>query len=103
MLAHASTFWVPKRGSSPEEYEDAAWVGPDGNSSGDIQERSLTAAVADGASESLLAGRWARRLVEVFGSVRNATRTRAGFVAAYRAAVDDWEREVLRYTTEREE
>ena len=57
------TFWVPKRGSSRQEYEDATWVGPDGNGNGEIQHQSLTAAVADGASESLLAGRWARRLV----------------------------------------
>jgi hypothetical protein len=103
MLAHASTFWVPKRGSSAQEYEDAAWVGPYGNGSGEIQQRSLTVAVADGASESLLAGRWARRLVETFGRARSATRTRAGFIAAYSEAVISWEREVLEYTAEREE
>jgi hypothetical protein len=83
------TFWVQKRGGSPQEYEDAFWVGPGGNSDGEIQEKSLTVAVADGASESLLAGRWASRLVGVFGTVRNA--------------VNGWDQEVLRYTAEREE
>src|SRR6266487_5695625 len=103
MLAHTSTFWVPKRGSSLQEYEDAAWVGPDGNGSGEMQQRSLKVAVADGASESLLAGRWARRLVEIFGKARSATRTRAGFIAAYHDAVSGWDQEVLKYTAEREE
>lgn len=108
MFAHTttfwvSTFWVPKRGSSPQEYEDAAWVGPDGNGNGEIQQHSLAVAIADGASESLLAGRWARRLVEVFGRVSSATRTRAGFIAAYQEAVSGWDQEVRGYTTEREQ
>jgi hypothetical protein len=102
MLAITSTFWVPKRGSSPQEYEDAVWVGPDGDGSGELQASSLTIAIADGASESLLAGRWARRLVEVFGT-HKATRTRPAFVAACRTAVDGWGDEVAEYTKEREE
>jgi hypothetical protein len=103
MLAIASTFWVPKRGCSLEEYEDASWVGPDGDSNGEIHRRSLTVAIADGASESLLAGRWARRLVAVFGTVKGATRTRSGFAAAYREATHGWDETVLKYTEEREE
>lgn len=98
-----STFWVPKRGSSSQEYEDAAWVGPHGNGNGEIQRRSLAVAIADGASESLLAGRWARRLVQVFGDTSSATRTRSGFIAAYQEAVGGWDQEVLEYTTEREQ
>lgn len=101
MLAITSTFWVPKRGSSPQEYEDAVWVGPDGNGSGELHCQSLLVAVADGASESLLAGRWARRLVEVFGS-NKSTRTRLAFVAAYQTAVGGWDDEVAQYTKERE-
>lgn len=103
MLASTSIFWVPKRGSSRQEYEDAAWVGPDGVGSSEMQQRSLRVAIADGASESLLAGRWAGRLVEVFGSVKNATRGRTDFVAAYREAVSGWDEEVIRYTADREE
>jgi hypothetical protein len=102
MFAITSTFWVPKRGSSPKEYEDAVWVGPDGDGSGELQAPSLTMAIADGASESLLAGRWARRLVKVFGTYK-AVRTRSAFVAAYRTAVSGWDDEVAEYTKEREE
>lgn len=102
MLAITSTFSVPKRGSSPQEYEDAVWVGPDGDGSGELQASSLTMAIADGASESLLAGRWARRLVEVFGT-NKATRTRPAFVAAYRTAVGEWDDEVAEYMKERED
>jgi hypothetical protein len=103
MLAQISTFWVPKRGSSLQEYEDASWVGPTGVDTGEVRQRALTAAVADGATESLLAGRWAGRLVEVFGSTRRAACTKAGFVAAYREAVSGWDEEVLQYTTERQD
>jgi hypothetical protein len=107
MLAHTSTFWVrtfwvPKRGSSLEEYEDAAWVGPAGDGSGEIQQQSLTVAVADGASESLLAGHWARRLVGVFGRATAATRGKRGFMTAYREAASGWDQEVFQYIAERE-
>jgi hypothetical protein len=101
MLAIISTFWVPKRGSSPKEYEDAVWVGPGGNSSGEVQASSLTMAIADGASESILAGRWARRLVEAFGTNKSA-RTRSAFLAAYWVAAGGWDDEVAGYTKERE-
>jgi hypothetical protein len=101
MLAITSTFWVPKRGSSLEEYEDAVWTGPDGNSSGELRAPSLSMAIADGASESMLAGKWARRLVEVFGTNRS-TRTRAAFLSAYRAAAGGWGDEVVEYTKQRE-
>jgi hypothetical protein len=102
MLAIISTFWTPKRGSSLGEYEDAVWVGPDGETNGELNAPSLAMAIADGASESLLAGRWARRLVEVFGT-NKVTRTRSAFVAAYRMAVGGWEDEVAEYTKERVE
>jgi hypothetical protein len=103
MLAQVSTFWVPKRACSPQEYEDAFWVGPTGDSDGEVNLRSLRVAVADGASESLLAGRWARRLVAAFGTAKSATRTKAGFVAAYREAANGWDEEILQYKFEREE
>lgn len=51
------SFLVPKTGSSSAECEDALvyWSAPD--------QRDHYAAVADGASESMLAGHWAKRLV----------------------------------------
>lgn len=102
MFAHISTFWSPKRGSSIQEYEDAFWVGPNGDSEGEIRQTPLRVAIADGASESMLASRWANRLVAVFGTTRNAARTKRGFIAAYGDAVSGWDDEVLKYTTDRE-
>jgi Protein phosphatase 2C len=103
MLTHVNTFWVPKRGSSLSEYEDAFWVSPDGSGNGEIRQRALTVAVADGASESLLAGRWARRLTAVFGSAVNAACGEDKFAAAYSQAALGWDEEVLEYTLQREE
>jgi hypothetical protein len=103
MLTFASTFAVPKRGSTVEEYEDATWVGPDGDGSGEVHVQSLAVALADGASESLLAGRWARRLVKMFGTSKNAAGSRAGFVSAYKEAVSSWDSELRVYMAEREE
>src|SRR5215475_8110098 len=102
MLAITSTFWVQKRGSSPQEYEDAAWIGPNGVGNGEMQASSLTMAIADGASESMLAGKWARRLVQVFGN-NKSTRSRSAFLASYRIAVGGWDDEVAEYMKEREE
>jgi len=103
MLANVTTFSVPKRGSQPEECEDASWVGPDGSGAGDFEIGSLRIVVADGASESLLAGRWARRLSSSFGTGKNPTRVKSGFIATYFAAVDEWTREMAEYQADREE
>lgn len=65
--------------------------------------RSFTVAIADGASSSMLAGRWARRLVEVFGDARGAARAKNQFVAAYQETALLWGGEVLEYTNEREQ
>ena len=50
------TFWLARRGHSPEEYEDAF--------AADVAAGRF--AVADGATESCFAGLWARLLVEEF-------------------------------------
>jgi hypothetical protein len=101
MLAIVSTFWVPKRGSSYQEYEDAFWVDSH-DGSGEIRRSPFKAAIADGASESLLAGRWADRLVEVFGTSK-AARSRREFSDAYRTAIDGWDDVVTEYKLKREE
>jgi hypothetical protein len=98
---HVSAFWTPKRGGTGQEYEDAFWVGPDGAGAGDIQLDALTVAIADGASESLLAGRWAQRLVRSFGTMPDATAGAPGFLAAYRTAAMGWDDEVMSYLAER--
>lgn len=110
MLARVSSFAVPKRGAAPEECEDASFLAAAGGAladdggagaAGEIEAASLLAAVADGASESLLAGRWARRLAATFGGAPRATRTRSGFVAAYAVAAAAFEHEVAGYADER--
>ena len=61
------SFWLPKAGNSPEEYEDASRVvypqrlGASGR-------RTARVAVSDGASESAFAREWANVLVDAFVS-----------------------------------
>lgn len=100
MLANVSIFSVAKRDCPMEECEDASWVSP--NALGEVESKSLRVVVADGASESLLAGRWAKRLSSTFGMAACPTRTRRGFVAAYRVAIAEWTRELAEYMAERE-
>lgn len=102
MWGYVSIFSAPKRGSKISECEDVAWVSPTGDRIGDISERSLRIVVADGASESLLAGKWARLLTSTFGTTSEATRSRPGFLGAYKAAVEQWESELDQYINERE-
>jgi hypothetical protein len=103
VLVHVSPFWTPKRGCSEREYEDAYWVGPEGDGTGQLEVCQLRVTVADGASESLLAGLWARRLVNVFGTAREATQSEDGFIATYQQAAQGWGEMVARYRTQREE
>jgi hypothetical protein len=59
MLLVSRTCWLPKRGHTPAEYEDA-FAGPVDRAG------MVMAAVADGATETAFAGVWARALVEAF-------------------------------------
>jgi len=56
MSAAFRTFWLPRRGNSPEEYEDAFTA----------DEGAGRYALADGATESPFARQWAEMLVEDF-------------------------------------
>lgn len=103
MLAYVKSFWVPKRGNNAEEYEDAFWIGPNGDGDGDMYETMLRVSLADGASESLLANRWAKLLVACFGMTDSAACTPAGFVRAYETAASQWDEELGRYKAERDE
>jgi hypothetical protein len=102
MLAYVKNFWVSKRGNSPDEYEDAFWIGPDGDSDGDLDEAMLRVSLADGASESMLANRWAKLLVARFGTTDSAASAPAGFLRAYEAAASQWDEELGRYKAERD-
>ena len=55
----AEPFWIQKRGSPPEEYEDAARP----FERCEYEEMDVRVAVADGATESVFAKRWAEQLV----------------------------------------
>ncbi len=59
MELHVRTFWLPRRGHTPEAYEDA-FAGPTQHVDG------WYLAIADGATETAYAGPWARVLVETF-------------------------------------
>jgi hypothetical protein len=52
----ARAFWLPKAGNTIAEYEDAF----------DFSIAARCFAVADGATDSAFAGRWARSLVRAF-------------------------------------
>jgi Protein phosphatase 2C len=96
--------WLPKAGSSAAEYEDAAWPEVDRATEAGP---TACAAVADGASESMLAGPWARLLARAAcchgpaalpAALRDAGRSWPAEVAAYLAdrPVAWWQQEKLR-------
>jgi hypothetical protein len=91
------SFRLPKRGAPAAEYEDAYAV------AGGHDPQVLRVVVADGASESMLASRWARCLVAMFGEAPEDLGTADGFVGAYQRAVASWDAEVARYIRERTE
>jgi hypothetical protein len=103
MLVYSSTFSVPKRDCSRSEYEDAFLVSPEGSSDGEIDSELIRIAVADGASESLLAGRWARRLVGTFGTTEGSAKNGSDFATAYREAIQTWNDDIAGYAEERAE
>ena len=65
MKVLAETFLIEKQGCSPKEQEDAAW--PEERCVYEQTCGRLAVAVADGATESIFAGRWATKLVVAVG------------------------------------
>ncbi len=66
MNIRAEPFCIPKRGNSEAECDDAVWP----ESCGDNQQTFARFAVADGATESIFAQRWAKSLVQAIGENR---------------------------------
>lgn len=62
MRLRTRVFWVPKSGSSEEEYEDAYW--PPRNL--DVRVNGFRCALGDGATESSFSGLWARMVVRAY-------------------------------------
>ncbi len=88
MPLSARVRWLPKAGNRADEYEDACWP----TRSYPIDEPIARLAVADGATESAFAGRWARQLARAWGegalNPDDLTGSLAGEQTAWQAAVD---------------
>ncbi|MDI2132152.1 hypothetical protein [Yinghuangia seranimata] len=119
MRAQVTILALHKGGGAPHEYEDAVWVGsrtaegpergllpppgPACRSGGVGRVASLRAAVADGASSSLLARRWAQLLVrEAGGAPTGLLRTGQGFAEVLTRAADRWPDLMKDYVRNRE-
>jgi hypothetical protein len=86
MLARTRSFWLPKSGNAPDEYEDAFWP-----ESTERHAAVFRCAVADGATETSFAAQWARLLVAAYGRGQLGYRRWPRSLAALQAA---WWREV---------
>ncbi len=100
MRGDAYVHWCQKLGAEPGEYEDAYSVG----AAGDPELWSLTAdqprlrvAVADGATESMLSGRWAQTLVATYTAEHESSMR-----TCIAHAQDAWPQILQTYTAERE-
>ncbi len=94
----ARTFWAPKDGNSEEEYEDAFYPEHLHERKGHI----LRFAVADGASEGMLSGPWAKILVRAFcRASQRPNRSSARQIVA--RACDSWEIWKAAYLRKRQE
>ncbi|MFN8463978.1 MAG: protein phosphatase 2C domain-containing protein [Caldilineaceae bacterium] len=82
MYVNCRSLWLPKAGRSAEEYEDAYWPRRDGRYP---LEDGVRCAVADGATESSFAQRWARQLVITYC---NPSTPGPADAAGFRAALD---------------
>jgi hypothetical protein len=88
---------APKSGGTESEYEDASWAPDDGRPLAD----GCTIAMADGASESMLAGDWARMLTRALGSLVGHELNERAFAAVVCEAAARWPRHLRRYTQRR--
>jgi hypothetical protein len=86
MRVRAEPVWIPKRGNDEGEYEDACW--PD--QLWEAESSCLRFAVADGASESCFARRWARTLVEAAGDGRLEPGNFEGGLATLQDQWQEW-------------
>ncbi len=91
MYVDRRSLWLPKAGRSADEYEDAYWPRRNGC---DPLEDGMRCAVADGATESSFARRWARQLAVTYCNPSTPAPTdAAGFQAQFDCQAANW----LRY------
>ena len=93
MRVSVTTLWVPRAGSSVAQYEDAFYPTTDGPR----HARRLRFAVADGASESMLAGLWAALLVRTWCKAR-----RRSLPQILELAKGAWDVELAAYLEDRD-
>lgn len=106
MRAFMTALSAPKLGNRDEECEDAYAVHPSVPSDETIEIGPILASVADGASESLLAGSWAavltKTVTELARRDMDIFRERSVFAASIVAAIDKWEAWLEDYLLSRE-
>lgn len=91
----------PKLGSSKAEYEDAWFVSGERADTRAPSPGGCTVAVADGASESMLAGAWAGRLTRAVGGLAGRDLDADVFAERICAAAARWPAYVNRYVRRR--
>jgi hypothetical protein len=99
VLGYLTTFRTAKAGAADQECEDAAACRPVPGGSGEFRGRRLAVAVADGASEAMLAGQWARSLVDHFVSAPFTM----DLLDVIEQASAQWVHHITRYRVERDQ
>jgi hypothetical protein len=100
MRASTVAYSAPKDGNAEADYEDAWRVLP--GIADEIAGDWIGVAVADGATESLLACQWAAMIVDAFAIRSSATRDNASFTETALALAARWPAVVSSYIAERE-
>ena len=99
MKASLFAYWAAKEGSSAAEYEDAWRILP--GTADEVPGNWVAVAVADGATESLLARRWAAMTADGFAVARTAVCDADSFAETALALSARWPAVVESYTVER--
>jgi hypothetical protein len=100
MRASAIAYSAAKDGSAAAEYEDAFQVLP--GTGDEVPGDWVGVAVTDGATESLLARRWATMLANEFAGITDAARDPNAFTETVGGLSGQWPSVVDSYLTERE-
>src|ERR1700756_1685278 len=87
---YIDSFHIQKAGNAASEYEDAFWT-PAPTAS--LREESVRIAIADGATDAMYSGLWARLLVKAYGKRRMTSETAQDHL---NRAAEVWGRAVAR-------
>ena len=100
MRAQIDTFWLPKAGATDAEYEDASANSVSDQLTVDLvpEVDDVRVAVADGATESLLSGSWAKALSHRVATEQIPHRR---WSDAIKLAIQDWPAHLDAYREER--